>query len=229
MKTKLSIFLILFLATKTCGQKEFAKKIDNYCYPLYVYEFDKIGMGSCFFVKYDSASYLITAAHNFIRGGKVKQIQGISVFINPSNKGEKGWEISPKDLFILNSHYPTGELVDVVAIPLDATQKRINYVDIGKESDVIDTTNGSKVSIAGYPSDSFEIVTTKIAMWGGMGPIFFTEKPSNGGASGGPVFVTKRAHEQFAGVYVGRRTDTNRGIVIKAGLLFEILKSHKKY
>lgn len=229
MKILLTALLLLLLTAKATSQTAFLTELSRYAYPMYVItNSGEIIEASCFWVKYDSTTFLVTAAHVLFDGDSRMNIQGVSVYLNPHDKNELGWEFNLNDKVILHRRFFNGELLDVVAVPLNASQKNINYVDI----DTIEYRNepniGKSVYIVGYPEDSLKIVSTKIAKWVAEEAYYQTERPSKHGASGCPVFIEVGNKRRFAGIYVSRNILTDQGIVVKPDLLISILKSYKK-
>jgi hypothetical protein len=233
MRFRLFICLFLSFSLQIQGQKQDLKaEMSNHVYPLYLANDSMlIAIASCFFVKYDTHYYAITAAHALIniKTGLKQNIKYMSIYLDPNNRTALGWEMLFKDVSYYVNRFPSGDFIDIVAIPLDITGKKIKYIDMNVNSELSDTARGKTVYIVGYPSDSLKIVSAKIEQWGGTTASYAISKPSSFGASGCPVFLDNVQKKlRFGGVYVGRYKETNKGVVIKPGVLISLLNTHSR-
>ena len=183
-----------------------------------------------FFIKYSNKSFFVTAKHVLIdpKTNKQRPLKFMSIYLNPNNHKELGWEFTFSDKTLLLSAFSQTEFADIVAFQINTIGKSINFVNIKDTFRLKDTLSKKPVYIVGYPHDSLKIVKTKIKKWQGRSSEFYTETPSSFGASGSPVFIISSKNRViFMGVYTGRNPATNNGSVVKAGLLTNLLNIMK--
>lgn len=187
---------------------------------------DKYAGGSGFFIEHRGQTYFVTANHLFTDPViKIERnIKALSIYTNPDNWNEKGWEILRKDFKIIPVCFD-GYCYDIALIPLIIPlSRKVNYVDIGFFDNQNFYMEIEEIYISGYPHQQFDLVKTKPVDMNNGGDMFFTEDPSTFGASGAPVFAKGAKGEIFlSGVYSGRDTRNNRGQISKIGILRKFL------
>jgi V8-like Glu-specific endopeptidase len=225
-------FLIISVTSNSQSQNT-SSQLEKFSYPFYVkLKNGIIGKATCFFIKHNNISYFVSAKHCFIDpvSNLQRDISFVSIFLNPNNLNEKGWEFSleNKKMLFTCFNFDTTNCADLVVIALDTENITINYVDIKTVINIKDTISKRPLFIVGYPYDTLNIKETKIAIWRGMNSFFYTNEPSSFGASGSPVFIeTSKKKYIFIGIYTGRDKGNDYGEVIKAGLLTSLLSRQK--
>jgi V8-like Glu-specific endopeptidase len=195
-------------------------------YPIAFVADGKYAGGSGFFIKSRDQTYFVTANHLFSDpiSKAERNIKGISIYTNPDNWDEIGWEISGKE-FKAIPVCVDGNCYDIALIPLNIPSSRnINYVDISFFENQDFYIDIEEIYISGYPHQQFDLIKTKPVDMNNGGDMFYTKDPSTFGASGAPVFAKGSKGEIFlSGIYSGRDTRNNRGQISKVGILIKFL------
>jgi V8-like Glu-specific endopeptidase len=220
--------LILFMTLSVSGQDNYQKLAGQFVYPIYtiINTSKATGNASCFFIKYDSAIWLVTACHVFFDFEKKQLREGkfINVFLSPDNPNEIGWAfpIEPRKMridILKDSTY-----IDIIAFPV-IPPKGINLVDISPHTLLSKNQKGKEILITGYPNESLNVIESIIVDWQENFLFYSCNPPSTLGASGAPVFLRINSKLYFAGIYTGRNKKTNEGTIYKPNVLGYYLDS----
>src|SRR5690606_14513653 len=122
-------------------------------YPIALLIDNQIVSGSCFFIRFGDQEYLVTANHLFTDpvSGVERNVKAISIYTNPDNWDEIGWEILFGAIDIIPVCIDT-KCYDIALIPVSPpTRYSINYVDIDFLLDSNHSIPVSEIYITGYP------------------------------------------------------------------------------